>query len=255
MAGIAWMMPPTAALVASQVLDPLIFQATAAPSIDAATRLMEKVDDAALCLTAIGPRATSVAQAWWEFDDADVRDADVMRVGSSGKMMEIVPRLGQSYPVLHADLAIEIVGAFRRMRADAQARVRLALRRLGQALRRHELGDKAIELAIAFETLTADGDSNEVSHKVKVRATKILGGDAAARARNAKLIAETYAIRSKQMHTSSFDASKSRTVAGLPLTPEEILGQTAGLCADLIVAMIRRGSIPAWGAFDIDADA
>ena len=148
-----------------------------------------------------------------------------------------------------------MVGGFQRMEPKSQARARLALQRLGQALRRHGLGDKAIELAIALETLTADGDANEVSHKVKVRATKILGGDAAARERNAKLIAETYNIRSKQMHTGSFDASKPRTVAGASLTPAEILEQTASLCADLIVAMIRRGSIPTWAAFDIDAEA
>ena len=53
--------------------------------------------------------------------------------------------------------------------------MRLALQRLGQALRRHAFGDKAIDLAIALETLNADGQNNEVSHKVKVRATKIPG--------------------------------------------------------------------------------
>ena len=123
-----------------------------------------------------------------------------------------------------------------------------------QALRRHDLGDKAIELAIALETLTADGDSNEVSHKVKIRATKILGGDGAARARNAKLISETYNIRSKQMHTGAFDAKRARMVAGVSLTPAEILDQAATLCADCIVAKIRRGSIPTWATFDIDAE-
>ncbi len=255
MSGFAWMDPPATALVASHVLDPLILVQPAELNMDAATRLIQKVDGAALCLTAIGPRAPLLAMAWWEFDDADIRDADRMRTGSFGQAIEIVPRIGQTFPMLDAGLAIEIVGAFQRMQPTSQARARLALQRLGQALRRHGLGDKAIELAIALETLTADGDSNEVSHKVKVRSTKILGGDAAARDRNSKLIAETYNIRSKQMHTGSFDASKSRTVAGASLTPAEILEQTASLCADLIVAMIRRGSIPTWATFDIDAEA
>jgi len=255
MSGFAWMNPPTMALVASHVLDPLILVQPATLNMDATTRLIQKVDDAALCLTAIGPRAPLLAMAWWEFDDADIRDADRMRSGSFGQAIEIVPRMGQTFPMLDASLAMEIVGAFQRLQPTSQARVRLALQRLGQALRRHGLGDKAIELAIALETLTADDGSNEVSHKVKVRATKLLGGDGAARERNAKLIAETYNIRSKQMHTGSFDASKSKAVAGASLTPAEILEQTAALCANLIVAMIRRGSIPAWNTFDIDAEA
>lgn len=255
MSGLAWMNPPSTALVASHVLDPLILVQPTTPNMDATTRLIQKIDDAALCLTAIGPRAPLLAMAWWEFDDADIRDADKMRIGSFGQAIEIVPRIGQTFPVLDPGLAFEIVGAFQRMEPKSQARARLALQRLGQALRRHGSGDKAIELAIALETLTADGDSNEVSHKVKVRATKILGGDAAARERNAKLIAETYNIRSKQMHTGSFDASKPRTVAGASLTPAEILEQAASLCADLIVAMIRRGAIPTWNTFDIDAEA
>jgi len=257
MSGFAWMNPPTTALVAQHVLNPLILVLVQPPELnmDATTRLIQKVDDAALCLTAIGPRAPLLAMAWWEFDDTDIRDADRMRSGSFGQSIEIVPRIGQTFPTLDAGLAIEMVGGFQRMEPKSQARARLALQRLGQALRRHSLGDKAIELAIALETLTADGDANEVSHKVKVRATKILGGDAAARERNAKLIAETYNIRSKQMHTGSFDASKPRTVAGASLTPAEILEQTASLCADLVIAMIRRGSIPTWAAFDIGAEA
>lgn len=257
MSGLAWMDPPSTALVASHVLDPLILVLAQPPELnmDATTRLMQKVDDAALCLTAIGPRAPLQAMAWWEFEDADIRDADRMRAGSFGQSIEIIPRVGQTFPMLDAGLAVELVGAFQRMEPKSQARARLALQRLGQALRRHGLGDKAIELAIALETLTADSESNEVSHKVKVRATKILGGDGAARERNAKLIAEAYTIRSKQMHTGSFDASKSRPVAGASLTPAEILEQTASLCADLIVAIIRRGSIPAWAAFDIDAES
>ncbi len=257
MSGFAWMNPPTAALVAQHVLDPLILILVkpAELNMDATTRLIQKVDDAALCLTAIGPRAPLLAMAWWEFDDADIRDADRMRSGSFGQAIEIVPRIGQTFPMLDAVLAIEIVGAFQRMQPTSQARARLALQRLGQALRRHGLGDRAIELAIALETLTADGDSNEVSHKVKVRATKMLGGDGAARERNSKLIAETYNIRSKQMHTGSFDASKSRMVAGVSLTPTQILEQAASLCADLILAMIRRGFIPTWATFDIDAEA
>jgi hypothetical protein len=35
----------------------------------------------------------------------------------------------------------------------------------------------------------------------------------------------------------------------------EILDQSAKLCADLIVSNIRRGSIPDWTVFDIEAES
>jgi len=248
--------PPSSALVAAKVIEPLIFSVDdrGVTGVSDYERLHNKFSDIALCLTAIGPRAPLTAMAWWNFDEADIREADLQNDSRTSSSIEIVPRTGPAYPPLDATLAVEVVNAFLRLTGEARSRTRLALRRLGQALRRHELGDKAIELAISLETLTADGDNNEVSHKVKVRATKILGGDGAARARNAKLITETYAIRSKQMHTGAFDATRSRTVAGASLTPGEILEQAASLCADLIIATIRRGSIPTWATFDIDID-
>jgi hypothetical protein len=249
--------PPTSALVAIKVVDPLIFDINhgGAAGHSDYLRLHEKFSDIVLSLTAIGPRAPLAAMAWWNFDDPDIREADMQTDARFGAAIEIVPRPGPAYPPLNPTLTVEVANAFLRLTGEVQSRTRLALRRLGQALRRHDLGDKAIELAIALETLTADGDSNEVSHKVKIRATKILGGDGAARARNAKLIAETYNIRSKQMHTGAFDATKARTVAGVSLTPAEILDQAAKLCADLILATIHRGSIPAWATFDIDVDS
>lgn len=192
-----------------------------------------------------------MAMGWWQFNDPDFAEA-AMGTSRTAQLVEILPRPGIVWPVLNTVEAVDVVTRYLALEGDVRFKIRVALKRLSQALRRHDVGDKAIELAIAFETLTSDSDSSEVTNKVKVRSTKLLGGDKEKRLVNYKLIGETYTARSKMVHTGHFDSTKQKVYGGESLSYSQALDRAAGLCADLIKIIIIRGAIPNWHEFDIE---
>jgi hypothetical protein len=244
--------PPQSALVVAQKVEPFIIDAERETHAHHNNYLQthELIQSIILVLTVVGPRAVISSAQWFTFDDLDLEQACLFS-GRSTQMLEISPNRPSIEPTLNCTDAQEIVRAYLALQSATQAKVRVALQRLSQSLRRHNVGDRAVELATALEALLGDNSTTEMTHKIKVRSVRLIGGANDARIRNAAIINKTYAIRSALVHTGRVDASGTDTICGERLPVSYIVEQATRICAEVIKIVIRRGSVPDWSKFDI----
>lgn len=244
--------PPKSALIVRRRIDPFTCDPGIQPVFanDEFLETDELLKNITLVLTVVGPRVAISAAQWFTFDDPDLEQACILSGQRRSQFHEILPNRHDDYPLLDSTEAQEIVQAYIALHGDTRRKVRVALQRLSQALRRHSTGDRAVELSTAFETLLGDNDKTELTHKIKVRSARLIGGVNEVRKKNAAIINAAYSIRSKLVHTGVDDA-RSRTICGECMSATEIIDQTVRICTDLIKIIIRRGSIPDWSIFDI----
>ena len=156
------------------------------------------------------------------------------------------------YPMLDPTETQQIVQAYLALHGDTRSKVRVALQRLSQALRRDNVGDRAVELSIALEALFGDKHSKtEMTHKITVRAVRLMGGADEVRKKNAAIIKKAYDIRGDLVHTGHVNTAKTRDICGVSMSVSDIIDQAVLICVDLIKIIIRRGTIPDWSIFDI----
>jgi len=245
--------PPKSALVVTREIKPFIFDPEAHPNLtnDEFSQTHDLLLEVTLVLTVVGPRVSLPAAQWFTFDDPDLNEASFLSGARRGQMLEILPAWHKTYPLLNAEEAALVVGGYLQLHGNTRSKVRVALQRLNQAQRRHSIGDQAIELSTAFETLLGDNARTEMTHKVKVRSVRLIGGADETRKRNAAILSRTYDIRSALVHTGHVDANANEPVCGQRMSVSDIVDEAVGLCTDLIKIIIRRGSIPDWSTFDI----
>lgn len=244
--------PPQSALVVACKVEPFIVD----PELE--SRLLhndylqtnELIKNITLVLTVVGPRTVISAAQWFTFDEPDLEQTRLFS-GRSTQMLEISPSRPNIEPTLNCAEAQEIVRAYLALQSSTQSKVCVALQRLNQSLCRHDVGDRAVELATALEALLGDNSTTEMTHKIKVRSVRLIGGSNEARIRNAAIINKTYSIRSALVHTGRVDASGTDTICGERLAVSYIVEQATHICAEVIKIIIRRGSVPDWSKFDI----
>lgn len=202
-------------------------------------------------MTVVGPRVPISAAQWFNFDDPDLDLASILSGTRRSQLLEILPNLPGDYPILDPTEAQHIVQGYLALQGDTQHKVRVALQRLNQAQRRRNVGDRALELSTAFETLLGDDATTEMTHKIKVRSARLVGGPDDVRKKNAAIINKAYEIRSKLVHTGHVDPAKFKIVCGQRMSASDIIDHAVTVCVDLIKIIIRRGSIPNWSIFDI----
>lgn len=245
--------PPQSALLTTRVIDPVIFDPDSGTEFGHAeyTRTHELLREIVLALTVVGPRVAISAAQWFTFDDPDLEEANMLSGGRTTQMLEILPQGTQDYPPLDSTEAQELVSGYLNLTGDNKSRVRVALQRLNQALRRHSAGDCAVELATGLEALFGDSDNSEMTHKIRMRTARIIGGPQQERIKNALLIKRTYEIRSKLVHTGHVDLTKKLTILEQKMTADDVVRQAVHICAQAIKTIIRKGAIPDWSIFDI----
>lgn len=244
--------PPTSALVAPHQVDNFVWDPEEMHQEDYRFfALHESVADITLLLTLIGPRVAIQVAHWFNFDDPDLELA-LLGQSRGSQMPEILPKLaGQILPVLNAAEAIEIISRFHDLSPSAKEKIKIATDRLRRALLRHQPSDGAVEVSIALEILCGDQQTTEMTHKVKVRAVRLLGGHPIVRDRNRTILTKTYDIRSKLVHQGSHH-TKPVPVSGVSMPVDAVISEACHLCAELIKTIIRRGAFPEWSHFDIN---
>lgn len=248
---LAWK-PPSSALVVPYQVAPFLCSPEENLAIDGGfPDLHESVADITLLLTLIGTRVAIQVAHWFNFDDPDLELA-LLGQSRGSQMMEILPRLTrQDPPTLNSEEAIEIIRRFNALTPSAKEKIKVATDRLKRALLRHQPADRAVEVSIAFEILCGDTQTSEMTHKVKVRAVRLLGGNRDVRERNRTILTKTYNVRSKLVHQGSHD-TKPISVLGVPMEVDAVISEACHLCAELIKTVIRHGAFPDWQHFDIN---
>jgi len=157
---------------------------------------------------------------------------------------------GQSYKEFDAAEAGKLVSEFIKLDDKTKSKIRVALDRLNLALRRSYLGDTAIDICIALESIVGGNETNEVTHKVTTRTVKLLGGNMASRMTNRDIVKAAYNYRSGMVHNGQ-EPKGEKSVNGVKTSADNILAKAIVICADVIKIILRDGKIPEWQNFDI----
>lgn len=239
---------PTAALLVETVIDPLFVDGPTDKPVDVWRSNRELLDDARLALSMLGPCAPLQACSWFNFKDPDIDDAQ-LGASRSSSHIEIMPiRIAQP-EALDAELASSLVGRYLSLEGSVKQRLRVALDRLNQGLRRFRPGDQAMEISIALETLLADGGT-ENTYKIGLRAALLLGGDTATRQENRAIVGGAYVMRSALVHSGTVSTEiKVPRLGKIPA--DEVAKRAAKICAEVIQGIIKRGHIPEWFEFEL----
>jgi hypothetical protein len=235
---------PTAALTTAATISPLIYPADGAhPHQGDPFRLQTLLDDARLALSLCGPSHPLTAGHWFEFDDADIRST-FRSGGVSHPHIEVVPMGFKPPQQVDPAQANRVVVAFLGMPTDDRNRVRLSLSRFNQAVRRPAHGDRALDLAIALESLLVD-NAGENTYKFGLRAALLLGGSLAQRRHTRAIIGALYALRSTLVHDGVLQQTVKVTGTG-KRPSAEVVEEATVLAGRLLERIISMGCIPDW---------
>ncbi len=244
--GLPWslMTPPKAAVTVRETITPLLHDNRKGdfPSQDDPFRLHSLLDEARLALTVIGPSAPLDEAYWFQFDDSDLNEAASGGITTSG--LDVLPWPFANEVELDLADAQAVVSRYLSLDGSIRNRLRIALGRLNQALRRRPSGDKAIDLCIALEAILVDG-VGENTYKVGLRAALLLPCAAADRILSRGLIGALYTVRSAVLH-SGLVPKQVKVVSQGKKTLEEIMSHSTNVCADVVRSLITRGTFPDW---------
>ena len=232
--------PPQAALYRAAVVEPFFspFRQTSAES----ATWFEDLDTASLLL-AMTPKSTPAEAArWMYYDDPDIDllgHLGITRSTSGDSSSFMLREPGLATPSTAAGL----LTAYRGVEdSEDRERLRLALQRLIRSRNQLHPGNRAIDLAIAFEVLFMNQDRDEHSYKISLRAARLLRTSLADRRIVFDEIKAIYDIRSGMVHTGS--ASDNRNVNGVKRTAYDLVEAADALCSEALRRFVEMGHIP-----------
>ena len=174
---------------------------------------------------------------WNEFFDPELRAAETSW-GTSGFPQEAPVDHGRELTlddVPNIELFLALDGLFK-------DQLRVALRRVGLARRKHTSANRAIEYSIALEALLSDGNV-EMTHKIATRAAIILGQDFDERMQYRKLFKKLYQVRSRAVH--GMNVSKADDI--------RIVRDSEKAISKLLLIAANRGTVFDFDKLDLDS--
>ena len=240
---------PRCALVTARTISPLLYRASAGdpPPQPDPFKVQNLLNDARLALTLDGPSHPLPAGHWFEFDDPELRLA-FHSGGISFEHIEVIP-LGFEPPrQLDAVRSAALVSSFLEMQEAQRSPLRLSLRRLNQALRRPPHGDRALDLAIALESLLVE-NAGENTYKLGLRAALLVGDSLEDKRRIRALITALYGLRSTLVHRG--ELPKTIKVAGVRRPAPEVVEDATAVAAQVLTRIVEMKKLPDWHALEL----
>lgn len=204
-----------------------------------------RIKDVVRCITAESVCTVAEIGRWAQFDEKVANEF----VGSGyiynqALFDDTILAASKKPATMNGSAFTELFSCFEKLKPAERDVMRVALDRLGQAIRRPIIVDKAIDLGIALEVMLlhsiGDNDRGELKYRSSIRGATFLGGDKSKRLKTFKLLKEAYDLRSRAVHSGVLRAKKN----GRP--PEEILREATEACANIARILILRGSFPDW---------
>lgn len=241
---------PSAALVCKVVIDPFISDSSCeAPEqqINKFSKHEIMINDILLALTLVGPCTPIRYISWFQYKDLDLEDALIGKVYSIYNP-EIMPRIIKPLGPWDSETAKIKINQFLNLKEPTKKKVHIALERLNQAMRRSSVGDKALEISIAIESLLSDGPNN--TYKIGLRSPLLLGGDICEMLHVRAIMEGVYALRSALVHKG--EASKNVKITGEgKKESEEVLQEAIIICSKIISKILELNKIPNWFEFEL----
>lgn len=122
----------------------------------------------------------------------------------------------------------------------------LSLEQINVAMNALGIRDQSIALGIAIESLlTKSGEKNELTYKMSLRGTKLLGGNSEEKTYTFDMIRKLYGLRSMAIHG---DEVRNKKISH----PGKFLRESQALVVRLIKTIIEQGEIPDFDKLVID---
>jgi hypothetical protein len=199
------------------------------------------IQDLCRPLTLVGPSSPLALSMW-------ARVHDWHPTGPGGSAVSDTHEGSLPNPTLKLDeengeKAREVVGLFLK-NLQLCDKLKVSFSRLNRAIRQTSNVDKAIDLGIALEALLVRDTlpNDPISFKLRLRGALLSGDDPAERYKADRLLNVLYDARSKAVHTGH--VANDHKLMGETLHAGEVLRQGTSLCANLLLAVMRRGSVP-----------
>lgn len=129
--------------------------------------------------------------------------------------------------------------------------MRVCIDRLSIAMRRSSVGDKALELSIALESVMAD--SFELGFKISTRGAKLYSNEPEQRVRTKKIINALYQIRSRFVHSGKLPDDKVK-VGKEKLEAHKVVEEAMEVVISVAQSLIMMGGIEDWDTLDLDLE-
>ncbi|MFH0992406.1 MAG: hypothetical protein V1799_20590 [bacterium] len=208
----------------------------------------EMLELARLSLNCVGTATAIAAASWFQFDDPDIQDAVLF----SG----ISTRIGLKHDILFikdSNIEIEeaqkVVRSVLRLSGDVAKRTKISLQRFDRACRHFDLNDKALDLAIALESLLTE-DAGENNFKVGLRAALLSADNPKEQIRARYLVNGLYKIRNKVVHRGY--ALKEVTIKEKKIPTSEVINESVKIVAQVIKTIAEKGIIPDWHEYELE---
>jgi hypothetical protein len=167
-----------------------------------------ELTDALQCIGLIGPCSPDILGHWVCYPETIPVQAGAISIPRSDALPGRRP-LSQTE---EAD-AQALISNFRALDESTKRRLRLAISRLTKAMQRPSPIDAAIDLGIAFEILFLNDQSDdhgELTYRLRIRASRLLGDDPNERKRIFKLLGNLYSHRSTAVHSGKLSTKAGK---------------------------------------------
>ncbi len=239
--------PPIKAAIVAKKNIPLFAHDPKASAPIEPEEIFDELDTLRCLLTCLGPRQTIVFKTWLSFSNNDLEEGNFLN-GNTIFRPEL-QAIDIGWGDLDENLAINIIAHYFQMNEHDRRILELAAFRLNRALTRPGLADAAIEIAIAIEILltTNDNTPSEITHRLRTRAARFLGGNKTERQKTFDIVNNVYTARSGVVHMGNLP-QKPKPPSD---TWQKSLWDAAKVCSQIMQKIILSGEIPNWKEFDI----
>lgn len=210
--------------------------------------------DAARALSLVMPYPVLQATSWYQFDEPDLQ-AICPVINYNGGWQDIDPFIHEWAPLSDEKTAKETFRDFRALETKVQETLRLGIDRLNLGRQRRLMSDRAVELAIALESVLTLKDERElVTFKQCLRAALFLGGDDDERVRTRGVVGALYRMRSRVVHGEAKSDKDVKVKCGDPMSPYELVKEGALIAQRLFRKIVHDGRVPDWYKLEVRVD-
>lgn len=242
---------PVAAVTKQTSVSPLLKPVSDADVTEPAKQklLSQEADEIILPLACLGPCSPTEAVSWLHFLDPDVAHG-VSYGGMFRKYIDLLPIMRLEQVDLTLLEPAKIIASYLATSGDLRGQLDVALSRLSRAVRSHLMADKALDLAIALETLLADSNPGEHTYKVALRAGLMTPGPLANKLSASALARALYGIRSSVAHSGHVKERVNVGAAG-KRPSVDVIKDALELVAAITREMMTRGAPPDWANLEM----
>lgn len=240
---------PTSALVAVVDIEPYLLDADDDRVSTSAADLYARFENIRHCLAVARGGPVMPGPSWFQYEDPELQAAIPGGGATSFGHQEVIPLDLRDKGEVDGEKAARIVSDFFATEESVRHRLRTAMERVHLAFIRLSPADKALELAIALETLLVDSPG-ENTFKIALRAGLLTGEDVQSRAMNRAIISAAYGLRSALMHSGQSPKDcKVRGYAKMPAA--DVAARATEIAVGVVLRILRDRREPDWNLLEL----